>query len=141
MPELSSAEKIGVDYFHNLIIKGINEKEKEDKIKSCLAETPPRAHEFMLASSNELWEQVHSLSSIIDWKPIHTWHLLLWMRYCLNEELATRNLSYYAPSIARSRALGRQSLYLFDKLLSIVGGAAKKLEPELVGAPSIASAL
>ncbi len=145
-PNLSSKLQQHVDRFHKAILSG-SEESRKDLLNESLAPEYLGSAAYMLTKSDDLWSLVQKIVGMGNWGKKETEHLIVYLRYYLNCQLAhisgeEIDVSYeYAPAVSRSRIVKKYSTYVINKISESVGDAAKALEPVLLGAPSVSSAL
>ena len=145
-PNLDSKLQQHEDRVHKVVLSG-SENSREDLLHESLDPEYLGSAAYMLTKSDDLWSSVQQIVSMGNWGKKETEHLGVYLRFYLNEQLAGiigkgKGTSYeYAPAVSRSRIVNKYSAYVINKLSESVGEAAKALEPVLLGAPSVSSAL
>lgn len=141
IPDLNPKERATIEFTHRLILEDASSTQRQELAEEALSATGVGGHAFMLFGSDSLWEAVRRLVQASIWTFGDTLNTIIYARYYLNEELARLHQSEYAPAVGRSRILRKRNLNILARLDAIVSNAAKRLEPELLGVPSIADAL
>jgi len=96
----------------------------------------------MLASNENLRMTVRSKrQNIGEWTDAHTHQLGAFLRYYLNDALATQNYRTYAPAVGRAVLVSRTNLYLIDRLSKVIDDLFKDLYRVNVELPALHIAL
>src|ERR1044072_362440 len=103
------------------------------------------AVEYMMAISPELRDSVARLRRTSTFGDRESYDLNIVLRYHLNESLADRSSSTYAPALGRAERVTRRSNYVIDVLSAVADNTANDLRKQVhlgpLGIPSVLAAI
>jgi hypothetical protein len=141
-PDQSTLDPRILDDLHRLIVGSMSEDEINAILKGTLQEKKAAgSDEYMLATSQPLRRTVNEIASASRWTRDDSRLFTVYSRYYLNQQMARRRGTIYAPSVARSRIVHQSIQTLLAGLTLELGRIALECEPVLLEVPSIADIL